>query len=252
MRRPPRRPRSRRARRHRYRDGRWHHTKFLTLAAGMALALFAQIGLLAHLFSILVPVLGADHAGVAMGSGRPRHRGPHAGRLADAAWREPARHRVRELQGAGGWLGAGRAGVRIEHVGAPAGCLSVRRRHRQRDVPAADDRADNSHGATSSASCRWPSPSRKRPMRSRRAPSARTFDRYAGDVRRGGGRSARGDRVSAVATLTWEAQWKQVGDDCPSEKRQYEVDTRTRQARQPHRQARAGRRAQHHLGHDVP
>jgi hypothetical protein len=34
----------------------------------MALALFARIGLLAHLFSILVPVLGADHAGVAMGS----------------------------------------------------------------------------------------------------------------------------------------------------------------------------------------
>jgi Major Facilitator Superfamily len=45
----------------------WHHAKFLTLAAGMALALFAQIGLLAHLFSILVPVLGADRAGVAMG-----------------------------------------------------------------------------------------------------------------------------------------------------------------------------------------
>ena len=33
----------------------------------MALALFAQIGLLAHLFSILVPVLGADRAGMAMG-----------------------------------------------------------------------------------------------------------------------------------------------------------------------------------------
>jgi Major Facilitator Superfamily len=44
-----------------------HHEKFLTLAAGMALAPFAQIGLLAHLFSILVPVLGANHAGVAMG-----------------------------------------------------------------------------------------------------------------------------------------------------------------------------------------
>ena len=45
----------------------WRHEKFLTLAAGMALALFAQIGLLAHLFSILVPVLGADRAGAAMG-----------------------------------------------------------------------------------------------------------------------------------------------------------------------------------------
>jgi hypothetical protein len=38
----------------------WHHEKFLTLAAGMALALFAQIGLLAHLFSILVPVRSAQ------------------------------------------------------------------------------------------------------------------------------------------------------------------------------------------------
>jgi MFS family permease len=45
----------------------WHHARFLTLAAAMALALFAQIGLLAHLFSILVPVFGADRAGMAMG-----------------------------------------------------------------------------------------------------------------------------------------------------------------------------------------
>ena len=40
---------------------------FLTLAAGMALGLFAQIGLIAHLFSILVPALGAQGAGLAMG-----------------------------------------------------------------------------------------------------------------------------------------------------------------------------------------
>jgi hypothetical protein len=39
----------------------------LTLAAAMALALFAQIGLLAHLFSTLVLVLGAAGAGVATG-----------------------------------------------------------------------------------------------------------------------------------------------------------------------------------------
>jgi hypothetical protein len=45
----------------------WHHPKYLTQAAAMALAPFAQIGLLAHLFSILVPVLGADRAGMAMG-----------------------------------------------------------------------------------------------------------------------------------------------------------------------------------------
>jgi MFS family permease len=41
--------------------------RFQTLAAGMAIGLFAQIGLLAHLFNLLVPVLGAQHAGWAMG-----------------------------------------------------------------------------------------------------------------------------------------------------------------------------------------
>jgi MFS family permease len=45
----------------------WRNAHFLTLAAGMALGLFAQIGLLAHLFSMLVPALGAQAAGLAMG-----------------------------------------------------------------------------------------------------------------------------------------------------------------------------------------
>jgi MFS family permease len=45
----------------------WRDARFLTLAAGMALGLFAQIGLLAHLFSMLVPALGAQAAGLAMG-----------------------------------------------------------------------------------------------------------------------------------------------------------------------------------------
>jgi hypothetical protein len=44
----------------------WRDRKFLTLAAGMALGLFAQIGLIAHLFSLLVPALGAQQAGLAM------------------------------------------------------------------------------------------------------------------------------------------------------------------------------------------
>jgi hypothetical protein len=44
----------------------WRDWRFLTLAAGMALGLFAQIGLLAHLFSFLVPPLGAQLAGLAM------------------------------------------------------------------------------------------------------------------------------------------------------------------------------------------
>lgn len=45
----------------------WRDPKFLTLAAGMALGLFAQIGLAMHLFSLLVPALGATGAGLAMG-----------------------------------------------------------------------------------------------------------------------------------------------------------------------------------------
>ncbi len=45
----------------------WRDRAFWTLAAGMALGLFAQIGLLAHLFSLLAPVLGAQTAGLAMG-----------------------------------------------------------------------------------------------------------------------------------------------------------------------------------------
>jgi hypothetical protein len=42
--------------------------RFLTLAAGTALGLFAQIGLIAHLFSLLVPALGPGGAGAAAGS----------------------------------------------------------------------------------------------------------------------------------------------------------------------------------------
>ncbi|WP_296524023.1 MFS transporter [Rhodoplanes sp.] len=48
--------------------GLWRDRRFVTLAAGMALGLFAQIGLLAHLFSLLVPPLGASAAGLATGA----------------------------------------------------------------------------------------------------------------------------------------------------------------------------------------
>ncbi|MGL4635835.1 MAG: MFS transporter [Beijerinckiaceae bacterium] len=44
----------------------WQNWQFRTLAAGMALGLFAQIGLLAHLFSLIVPVVGAAVAGAMM------------------------------------------------------------------------------------------------------------------------------------------------------------------------------------------
>jgi uncharacterized membrane protein len=45
----------------------WTDCRFMTLSAGMALGLFAQIGLTAHLFSLLVPALGTQRAGLAMG-----------------------------------------------------------------------------------------------------------------------------------------------------------------------------------------
>lgn len=45
----------------------WRDIRFVTLATGMALGLFAQIGLIMHLFSLLVPALGAARAGLAMG-----------------------------------------------------------------------------------------------------------------------------------------------------------------------------------------
>jgi Major Facilitator Superfamily len=45
----------------------WRDVTFLTLAAGMTLGLFAQIGLIAHLFSLLAPTLGAQPAGWALG-----------------------------------------------------------------------------------------------------------------------------------------------------------------------------------------
>ncbi|MBP2301808.1 MFS transporter [Azospirillum picis] len=47
--------------------GLWLDRRFVTLAGGMALGLFAQIGLLAHLLSLLAPVLGESAAGLAMG-----------------------------------------------------------------------------------------------------------------------------------------------------------------------------------------
>ena len=46
----------------------WRDFQFITLASGMALGLFAQIGLIAHLFSLLVPAFGAQIAGLAVGA----------------------------------------------------------------------------------------------------------------------------------------------------------------------------------------
>ncbi len=45
----------------------WRSRRFVTLAAATSLGLFAQIGLIAHLFSLLVPALGAQFVGFATG-----------------------------------------------------------------------------------------------------------------------------------------------------------------------------------------
>lgn len=47
----------------------WRDVAFITLAAGAALTLFAQIGLITHLYSLLVPALGTQWAGIVMGIG---------------------------------------------------------------------------------------------------------------------------------------------------------------------------------------
>jgi hypothetical protein len=44
----------------------WGNRQFMTLAAGMSLGLFAQIGLIAHLFLLLTAQLDAQQAGLAM------------------------------------------------------------------------------------------------------------------------------------------------------------------------------------------
>lgn len=44
----------------------WRNWRFVTLSAAMSFGLFAQIGLIAHLYSLLVPALGAQVSGFAM------------------------------------------------------------------------------------------------------------------------------------------------------------------------------------------
>ncbi|MCR0984996.1 MFS transporter [Roseomonas populi] len=44
----------------------WHDRRFVTLTASTTLGFFAQIGLVAHLFSLLAPTLGAGVAGLTM------------------------------------------------------------------------------------------------------------------------------------------------------------------------------------------
>src|SRR5690606_4779268 len=45
----------------------WRNGAFITLSAGMAIGLFAQTGLLAHLFNLFSPAIGAQRMGWLMG-----------------------------------------------------------------------------------------------------------------------------------------------------------------------------------------
>ena len=47
----------------------WRDFGFITLASASALSLFAQIGLITHFYSLLVPALGTEWAGLVMGIG---------------------------------------------------------------------------------------------------------------------------------------------------------------------------------------
>lgn len=64
----------------------WRDATFITLAAGSALSLFAQIGLITHLYSLLVPAFGSEWAGLVMGVGTGAGMG---GRML-VAWLMPA------------------------------------------------------------------------------------------------------------------------------------------------------------------
>lgn len=44
----------------------WHDRRFATLSLGFSVAIFAQVGLIAHLFSLMAPALGSFGAGLAM------------------------------------------------------------------------------------------------------------------------------------------------------------------------------------------
>ncbi len=81
----------------------WRDRAFQTLAAGMAMGLFAQIGLLAHLFTQLAPVLGAQAAGVLMGGCCGlRHPGARRGRTYGQSDRRQTPRGGGKLRGAGG------------------------------------------------------------------------------------------------------------------------------------------------------
>jgi len=77
----------------------WRNRQFLTLAGAMTLGLFAQIGLMAHLYAMLMPVMGAQLAGLAMALITAM---AIAGRTLSAKCMSPSRDR--RVIGSGGYL----------------------------------------------------------------------------------------------------------------------------------------------------
>jgi MFS family permease len=120
----------------------WRDRSFITLAGGMALGLFAQIGLLA-------PLVFAPGAGARRASRRARRQrsvsigncGAHAIRLADAHRRRSEAVRVGELRGADRRLPGIFVRGRTERAAVASGRRVVRFWHRQWHLPAASDRA---------------------------------------------------------------------------------------------------------------
>ncbi len=116
--------------------------RFITLAAGMTLGLFAQVGLVAHLFSLLVPALGAQAAGLLMGGATVA---AIAGRTL-VGWLMPANADRRLVASASYGVQIIGSLVLFAAAGSQRAAPHSRRdpvrlRHRQRHVAAAPDRA---------------------------------------------------------------------------------------------------------------
>jgi MFS family permease len=119
----------------------WRNRQFLTLAGGMALGLFAQIGLLSQLFSLLVPALDAQLSGVAAGLATASAIAGRTLWMDDAERGRSSALRVRQLshpdrRGIGVHLSRGHSCPHAR-IGRPV----VRLRNRKRHLAAAVDRS---------------------------------------------------------------------------------------------------------------
>jgi MFS family permease len=119
----------------------WRDRRFITLAVGMAAGLFAQIGLLAHLFSIMVPVFGSQTAGLLMGGANPvGNRRAHQYRLVDADFGRPSFDRFRKLWRPDHRLPDAFGGGWRDHRGYDCRGPAFRPRHWERHVASASHR----------------------------------------------------------------------------------------------------------------